>query len=324
MNKTNKLKSVLLCLIAAALSVMTIVVILNKTFVRDKIKSLLSNPTPEVLNIEQKLDLTESAKLIFSASNPTLDSSETFNSYCSSYDINTAILGCYSDEKIHIYNIDLPALSGIVESTAAHEFLHAVWERLSGIERDKLSIDLKKVYSENCEKLCETLKNYNEANQLNELYARVGTQISDLPESLENHYKKYFKDRQKIVEFYNSYISTFDEITKKNDELYSEIENLEKEISEMTLNYQNELQSYSDKVDEFNNCANTPGCFSQYTFNIRRNELINEQAYLLNFYDEINEKIENYNSKARDYNENILYGQKLNDAINSNTAPAEL
>ena len=84
------------------------------------------------------------------------------------------------------------------------------------------------------------------------------------------------------------------------------------------------MQSYSDKVDEFNNCANTPGCFSQYTFNTRRNELINEQTYLMNFYDEINEKIEDYNSKARDYNENILYGQKLNDAINSNTAPAEL
>ncbi len=47
-----------------------------------------------------------------------------------------AILGCYnpSSRDIYIYNVTNSELDGVKEVTAAHEMLHAAWERLSESE----------------------------------------------------------------------------------------------------------------------------------------------------------------------------------------------
>lgn len=324
MNKTSNKKNLVLYILVVIIILFGINFIINKTPLRDKIKSLSFEASPKISKIEQSLGLTDKAKTIFRASYPSLDEKEDFNLHCSSYDPTTAILGCYSAETIYIYNIESEELSGIIESTAAHELLHAVWDRLSGSEKIKLTEDLEKAYEEKCDELCETVEAYSDSDRNSEIYARIGTQIKNLPQNLEDHYANYFINRSKIVEFYDSYSFTFDEIRTSMDELYSEIEALSKEVEELNSKYDQEIMSYEKSVQEFNACARTANCFDERTFKFNRNNLISKYNQIQSDYNNLDAKVNEYNAKISEYNANILHAKNLENIINSNSVPAEI
>ncbi len=320
--KTKKITSIIcvFIIIACALYLLS-----QQGFMQDRLKAWSFKPTAEISALEEKLNLTDDGKIIFAASEPTLEQQEDFNNHCESHEKEISILGCYTNRKIYLYDIKTDELPGVVESTTAHELLHAIWARLSSSEQNTLQSKLQQVYLDNYDILSKDLNLYDSGDQNEELYVRAATQIANLPDDLEKHYAKYFKDQDAIVVYYDSYITPFRKLEEEMKELEQELAELGQVIDQNTAKYEADADSLSAEVEEFNNCANTVNCFSsQYTFNTRRNELLAKQSALDELYENINSDIETYNEKVEKYNNSLFRTEELQNIINSNANPGEL
>ena len=292
----------------------------------DAYDNLTFQASSDVEEIITDLDLTNIGKYIINGARPEIDDRDSFNDNCESYNADISTLGCYVSRHIYIYNIDSDELDGIMESTAAHEFLHAVWTHLSASKKTELAAELTDFYknSDQHDELSEELESYDEESLIDELHSRIGTEIADLPDVLEEHYAKYFNDQDKIVEFYNSYREPFEELDAEYEKLLDEMQELKKEIDTKNSKYETSSAELSRDIDEFNSCANTPNCFeSDYEFQLSRNKLVSRQNALESLYNELSDLISTYNEKVKTYNSNILRGRQLDSAINSNSPPSE-
>ena len=86
--------------------------------------------------------------------------------------------------------------------------LHSGYARISLSERaqiDALTESMRKTIKD--KDIIERLKQYGSAGEdvANELHSILGTEVANLPKSLESHYAKYFKDRSKVVAFSKKY-----------------------------------------------------------------------------------------------------------------------
>lgn len=278
-------------------------------------------PETAIANLATDLDLTDKGKTIFYASRPALEDSDAFNEHCRSHDEKIAVLGCYTTKKIYIYNSDDAELSGVIESTAAHELLHAAWDRLSEDEKSHLSPELNSVYQTYHDALAEDLSIYDDAAQLDELHSRIGTQIpfNNLPKTLQEHYKKYFKNYDRVITYYDDYIEPFRELQEEQDALREQLEDEQADIDYRSQEYYQSAERLSQLIDEFNRCAETANCFrTDAEFDTRRATLVAEQNKLEDEYNSINDAIESYNQKVEEYNKSVLRTQDLENAINSN------
>lgn len=319
--KSSNKRIALIASLSTAGLVLLIAFLLNKTAIIDTIKGWSYTPSTAMATIRDSLDLTSEGLRIFSAAHPILDDRDDFNRDCDSSDPDIAVYGCYYSDKIFVYNIDSEELSGFRESTTAHELLHAVWSRLSGVEKARLVPLLESAYAEHEADLKETLEAYDESERVDELYVRLATQVKDLPAELEAHYAKIFSDQDKIVDFYDSYIAPFEELNKKIEALASELESLKKTIDSKTTEYESRSEEFNTAVSNFNSCANTAGCFSSdWAFNSRRYQLVTEEANLNDLYEELNNLINEYNDKVDVYNSSILHSNTLQNLINSNSS----
>lgn len=295
------------------------VYLVNFASIQDRIASLFYSPAPEIAELENKINFTDSAIHTFRATKPSLENRDQFNENCRSHDADVSVLGCYTGGQIYLYNINSAELAGIVESTAAHEFLHAAWDRLPESEKNTLSEQILKVYADHYDELSEDLSNYDDADQLDELHSRIGTQIADLPDSLERYYANYFKDQDAVVAYYTHYITPFNEIKSQITSLKAELDELKADIDVRTELYYSRANALSQAIDEFNSCANQPGCFtSTAAFDSRRAELVDEQNAVEELFNQINADVDVYNQKIEEYNNNILRTEELQNTINSN------
>jgi flagellar biosynthesis chaperone FliJ len=128
----------------------------------------------------------------------------------------TIILGCYKggDRGIYLYRVSDPRLDGVVEVTAAHEMLHAAYERLSSDERRSLDRQLEAFYRQSLrdERVKTTVDSYKtlEPSELpNEMHSIFATEVAVLPTELEQYYTRYFRDRQRVVALATAYQSEF-------------------------------------------------------------------------------------------------------------------
>lgn len=318
MNSSGTKKSHLAIILTSVLLVaLLIFLLINHTAVIDTFKGIGYNPTPDALAIKTSLNLTADGERIWNAAHPILASRDDFNESCESHDEAISVLGCYTGDRIYVYNVTDDELAGIRESTSAHEFLHAVWARLTGLEKSELVPLLESVYQSHSE-LKETIESYPEEERIGELYVRLATQIADLPEALETHYAKYFKDQDAVAAFYESYITPFNDLIAEIEKLKSELKSLEAQISAESAALDTRLAAFDAAVTEFNTCAETAGCFNSWTFSSRRAELVTEQQALNLLNDQLNALINSYNAKAEAYNSSIARSSDLQNLINSN------
>ncbi len=320
--KDSQKRNLIIAIVMILVMILGVAIYLNRLLIKDLFLAISYSAPENVASVREKIQLTDRANLIFSATHPDLEDRDDFNENCNAHTIEISVLGCYSDGKIHIYNIQSKELNGIVESTAAHELLHAVWERLDGGEKFRLTDYLLDIYNDKKyhDLLADDLGTYGQAERIDELHSRVGTEIMDLPEELEQHYAKYFKDQDRIVGFYENYISPFRELEAEIDALSSELEELNEKIEQQSQEYYARAEKFINDAAEFNSCANTQGCFaSNYAFQLRRNELVSEQSNLDALFDETNELVKQYNSLVAEYNNNVIRGAELERVMNSNS-----
>lgn len=318
-------RKIILPIVAAVMLALGFLAWTQRVVISDTILASTYTVPAEISKVEEKIGLTAEGDRIFRASQPSLEGTDAFNNHCESYDTEISVLGCYTGGRIYIYDVKDGELSGVVESTAAHELLHAVWKRLDSGEQSRISKLLLEVYDDARyhNLLADDLDTYGSLERIDELHSRVGTEIAELPAELETHFAKYFNNQDLIVDFYNSYIEPFKELAEERDELKAELSQLDEEIEGKTEDYYRRAEELSKKVSEFNTCANTLNCFAtDYAFSTARNALVAEQTAVGLMYEEVNGLIEEYNKLVNEYNANVLRDESLERKLNSNAQAA--
>lgn len=242
---------------------------------------------------------------LFYTSDPQVQDGSAFNKSCKNEGEKTIVLGCYKRQEIYLYNVTDTRFAGVKEVTAAHEMLHAAYERLGGADRAKLNAMLKPIIEGmKDQRILDLIKLYNEKEpgQLyNEMHSILGTEYRTLTPELEAYYKQYFSDRGKIVGYAEAYQVLFTESQNKIEEYGKQLtimktqidqnneslkaEQAELQIENRELNrlrasdldaYNAAVPGYNVKVDAFNaQVEQTKALISQYNALV---EAYNEQA----------------------------------------------
>ncbi|MBR1802223.1 hypothetical protein IJ768_03295 [Candidatus Saccharibacteria bacterium] len=323
MNKASKIRAVIYGVLVA----LVIFEAFDLLGGYDYIKANFYQPSAEISSLMEKLKLTGRGNRIMRAVSPSLDSRETFNEKCESHNSEVYVLGCYltGEDTIHLYNIQDEELEGVVESTAAHELLHAVYNRLPFWEKSSLNAQMKSVYDtlDSESDIKTSMDLYSSDDFYDELHSRLGTEIKDLPTDLENHYAAIFEDQDEIVSFFEKYSGTFKKYENELKTLENKISTLQKEIDteqEQLLKHSSELNS---KIEDYNNRVKNNNYTSINTIRAEGQALQKEKDALDADYNALSQKINEYNALITEYNNNVVHSNQIFDAINSNSGTIE-
>lgn len=234
--------------------------------------------------------MTDYAKHVFYVNHPDIESNPSqFQQDCSQSE-KTIILGCYhsNQEGIFIYDITDSRLAGVEQVTAAHEMLHAAYDRLSSKDRTYIDGMLQDFYKNQLtdQRVIDTINTYRQTEPndvVNEMHSVFGTEVPNLPAPLENYYKRYFDDRQTITNFASNYENEFttrEEQVKaykaQLDQLKSSIQSQENDLdtqlrqinsdrskldsersSGETAQYNSDVPAFNREVTAYNNSVET-------------------------------------------------------------------
>ena len=204
----------------------------------------LNPPSAEITRLTIATAMTPEATQLFYRQTPAIEPKPVFAQSCSK--INHAAeelvaLGCFRSStqsghiisgKIYIQSITDARFDGIMEVTAAHEMLHAVYVRLSKSEQKDLGDRLEQAALRVKDpRLAGVLKRYQDTDRelyRNELHSHLGTELGDLgDEVLEKHYSRYFADRRKVVLLAKKSQTSFRQLDDKAQVLKTELDTLE-------------------------------------------------------------------------------------------------
>lgn len=299
---------------------------MNRQYIADSIQYWRYEPTTAMRAIVDKVAFSDQGTFLFYASHPTLDGSQKFNESCSRKEKHTAILGCYANNRIYLYDITDEQLQGIKEVTAAHEMLHAVYVRLSPSERERIDSLLENEYQKLAEK-----EGYEErmafyartqpGERHNELHSIIGTEIEAIDSELESHYARYFTDRKKVIALHDSYSEVFRGLEKDAVAIRQKLDKIEDDRRVAIANYSRELDSIEADIAAFNNKAQSGRFTSQAAFSRERNELMARTANLEERRLAINQMVVDYNNLVVQYNNTVIRSQDLYKSIDSSLAP---
>lgn len=312
------LKKLLLFVTFVSIVVLAGIGVLQRQYIKDSYVVLSNDVQPAAAQIQQSLDLTERGEFLYEASTPEVLESEAFNESCKNTpQEHSIILGCYTNQRFFVYSVDDPRLDGVEEVTAAHELLHAAYERLS--ERDKTELDrlLNSVANTiSDEHFKETVAAYRESEPTqvnNELHSILGTEISVLPTQLEVHYAQYFRNRQKIVTYSNQYQEIFRQTERQRAIYEAQRETLKAQIDET-----------NQQIDELQNTLNTR---QQELQALRRTDIAAYNAAVPSFnalvadyntlIDEVKAYIAQYNAIVAQENELAVSQNELQQLLDS-------
>jgi chromosome segregation ATPase len=256
-----------------------------------------------------------------------LSDRQEFNSSCNTNSKEqTIILGCYTGQRIYIYNITDPRLPGVRQVTAAHEMLHAAYDRLSRDEKTELhaliDTELKKITDARILNLIDIYNKTEPGELYNEMHSIFGTEVATLSPGLETHYKKYFIDRNKVVAFSAQYESVFTALKAKQQSLIADLESLANEIKERNNDLSEAVKDLDRDIRNFNQRANEGDFESQAAFNAERNVLVARQLDLENDREIINQMIAAHEQKRKELEALNLEVNSLNQSLDS--TPAEV
>lgn len=265
----------LLAVIAACLFV-----ILHFQAVDDWIKLRNYNPPVEVAKLAQEDTMTTEARHIFYVNHPDLiNTALKFQQECPTYE-QTIVIGCYHSQQrgIFIYEVQDPRLSGVVEVTSAHEMLHGAYERLSRNEKAQLNNWLIDYFNKDLrdKRIIDTINAYKKTEPdsvVDEMHSVFGTEVAKLPIPLENYYKRYFTNRQIVIDFADGYEKEFTSRQSQIQSLESKLESLKQQISseEDSLNSTRvQIESARQSLDGLRASGQTAAIIRRYLDLIRK------------------------------------------------------
>lgn len=325
--KNHRLKVVTGIIVCFVLSTLSLFAILNRQYIVDQMVVWQFETTGEVISLVDRAGMSDYGKFLYLASEPTLESTQKFNSECERTEIVTSILGCYKSGRIYLYNITDAELDGIRETTAAHETLHAAYTRLSNYEKNRINnlIEIEYQKLEHITEYQELMAFYaaTEPGQRdNELHSIIGTEVASISPELELHYAKYFSDRQKVVDLNEKYKAVFKALDDKADELTTQMNDLSASIKNRVSKYNEDTLALNVDINAFNTKSATGGFNTEYQFNVARNKLLARIDSLDAVKLAIENDIKTYDELLVEYNAIATKSEKLSNSIDSTFAPA--
>ncbi len=204
------------------IAMMIAVVIIGIRFtqeIEDWGKLLAYEPPPEISKLATATTMTDTARRLFYLNQPTIEAKKSSLNLCKGSE-RTIVLGCYVTTKgIFLQAVTDPRLQGVMEVTAAHELLHAAYQRMSLFEQTQINQKLQAVLSNlqnpRILKLVQTYGNQDPRSVDSELHSIFGTELRNLSPELETHYRQYFTDRVSIVALSERYEGMFTTLRAK-------------------------------------------------------------------------------------------------------------
>lgn len=304
----NRIAGLIFWLIAIGLLIGSIFGFVKRQEIYDWWRLRDYTPPAEIVRLADDTTMKDYGRRLFYVYKPELNDRFQFNQNCTHTE-ETIVLGCYiSGVGIYLFDIDDPRLEGVEQVTAAHEMLHVAYERLSPTEKeriDKLTADT--LQSLNNQRIIKTIENYRSRDSSvvpNELHSILATEVRDLPEELEEYYRRYFSNRLKIVEFSEQYESILTERKTRAVTLESQITGLKADIEII----ESEL---SNKRSQLNSARQ----------NVRTQQQVREYNQQVESYNanirQLNNLIARHNKLVEEYKRNAFETQELYEAIDS-------
>lgn len=160
--------------------------------------------------------MTPTATHDFYVNHPTIDTKTVFTSHCNFGSEQSIVLGCYHSNQAGISLLDVtdPRLNGVEQVTAAHEMLHAAYDRLGSAERAHIDSLLQDFYTQHVTdtRVRVTIDLYRKTEPhdvTNEMHSIFGTEVLQLTPELEAYYQRYFTNRVAVAKFAAAYSSEF-------------------------------------------------------------------------------------------------------------------
>ncbi|KAM9862475.1 hypothetical protein ACI1US_01647 [Leucobacter sp. BZR 635] len=304
--------------------------------IQDHFLATSFEPSDRIEQLRDEIQLNASGDRVFLASQPTIGGRADFNRWCAGVDHTEEghVLGCFAERRIRLFEVTDERLTGVVETTAAHELLHATWVRLSQDERAELSRQLIAEYEKTAAadaafkqrmSVYETLSSSAFANELHSVF---GTEVRDVSPALEEHYARWFTDRSAIVSWYEGYHGVFTELKAEAERLSIELENLRADVEARSADYDAAVQQFNADAAEFKQ-RNERYEFSgnKALFDSIRGELLERQAELDAIRQGIQADTDRFNELRAELVELNDVSLELNDVLDSTltepTTPVE-
>jgi hypothetical protein len=226
---------------------------------------------------------------------------------------HTKLLGCYISgvNKMYLLESRKTNLAGVLESTAAHELLHAFYSSLNSQEKIRLHQLIDQALTSKKRQQIENLISHyhfnSEQQKYNELHSFIGTDLEVLPQELEQHYAQIFQDRRRIIQFSKN---TDNEITLRKNaiaEYDSAIEKIQIEIDHLQQEIMALIKQIEDQKSELEALKRIQAIQAHNELVARINIQVNEVSKLNNKRNELimvfNQSINERNQLAKETNE---------------------
>lgn len=314
---------VLASVFVAFLLALATLVLYNRQTVVDQLTVWRFTPSTELVGLADDAGLSERGKFYLYASQAEVSDKTEFNTACGDLqNERTVVIGCYvgADKRIYIYDVTDVQLDGVRETTAAHEMLHAAYDRLSDGERTRVDELLKAqealITDERIIKLIKEYEKSEPESVVNELHSIFATEIRDLSPELEIYYTQYFTDRSKVLALKEKYEKVFTDLAAKQTALVDELNTLASDINARQKQYEALLTTLNTDIAAFNTWAQS-GMASTSAYSTRRAAL---QLRITTVDAEravINADIDTYTAKKAELDKLNINAASLNQSIDS-------
>lgn len=283
-------------------------------------------PDSRMSEVANKLQLTDEGERLLYASHPRIEQGDEFNEDCQSTERTAAMLGCYYQRKIFLYDVQHAELEGVVEVTAAHEMLHAAYDRLNLLERPHVDELLRSEYESvkdhpEIKSLMEYYKKAQPGTDINELHSIIGTTITEISPRLEEYYARYFTDRQAVVAMNQRYNAVFNEVQGRAEQLSLELKTEADRINAELAAYEFDQQQLESDIASFNARASSGEFSSRQSFEAARSALSARLTNLEYRRVAINNRVSAYNTRVEELNALSVKAHELNKSINGVAQP---
>lgn len=284
-------------------------------------------PPAAVSSLAADSTMTPEATRYFYVNRPAIDDKSQFAKSCPTKREQTIVIGCYHSNQagIYILNVTDARLNGVMQVTAAHEMLHAAYDRLSRGERQRIDTLLQQYYDTlpRDDRIRTTVDSYRktEPNDLhNEMHSIFGTEVAQLPPELETYYHQYFTDRAKVVSYADHYAAEFINRRDQVAAYDAQLATMRQQIDDQTASLERQSSSLSQTRSrlESERATSDPA-----TFNAQVRSYNDEVAAYNDLAARTRQLVADYNDIVKKRNAIALEEQELVQAIQGDTVPAD-
>ncbi|PZQ91798.1 MAG: hypothetical protein DI534_02240 [Leifsonia xyli] len=279
-------------------------------------------PSEQITRLAERIELTETGRRIFFASRPQLDQADDFQAHCPVE--AEVVLGCYYRSQIYVYDVTDERLAGTVEATAAHELLHAVYDRMTPEQRapvDALIAQYVATLPET-DRDVKIVATYPEDQRADEWHSRLGNSHERLPDALETHYAEVFSNRAQVVGYATRATQQLDGYTSRIDQLSAELDTTSGELQSRSAAYDAASAALDADIAAFNARADAGTFDSQAQFDAERAKLVARQNTLESDRVQLNADVDAYNAKVEELTSLDAQRAELYAKLDSRSAPA--